>query len=82
MRTAVWMAGALSARFEGDGSRRSGETGTGLKMQEQHTHVKTSSNAGTLQGLVLGVLSTSLHETGHLILGELDLSILKSVLVL
>jgi len=38
-----------------------------------HTHVKTTSNAGTGEGLVGTVLLTDGHETGHLNLGELDL---------
>jgi len=37
-------------------------------------HVKTSSNAGTLQWLVLSVLAASLHQTRHLVLGELNLA--------
>ena len=40
----------------------------------QHTHVQTSSNAGALQGLVLSVLAAGLHQTGHLVLGELNLA--------
>ena len=44
------------------------------KKQGQLTHVKTSSNACTLEGLVLSVLLAGLHETRHLILGELDLA--------
>lgn len=48
-----------------------------LKRQEQRTHVKATSDAGTLEGLVLGVLGTGLHETRHLILGELDLAVLS-----
>jgi hypothetical protein len=39
-------------------------------------HVQATSDAGTLEGLVLGVLVASLHETGHLILGELDLAVM------
>jgi hypothetical protein len=34
--------------------------------------VETSSNSGTLQGLVGAVLLTDSHESGHLVLGELD----------
>jgi len=37
-------------------------------------HVKTTSNTGTLEGLVGTVLLTDGHETGHLNLGELDLA--------
>ena len=36
-------------------------------------HVETSSNSGTLQGLVGAVLLTDGHESGHLVLSELDL---------
>lgn len=36
-------------------------------------HVKAASNAGTGEGLVGRVLGTGGHETGHLILGKLDL---------
>ena len=36
--------------------------------------MQATSNAGTLQRLVLGVLLTGGHETGHLLLGELNLS--------
>lgn len=62
MRTAVWMAsGAVSTGFAFcDGSIR--------------THVKTTSDTGTLEGLVGTVLLTDGHETGHLNLGELDLA--------
>ena len=35
--------------------------------------MKTTSNAGTGEGLVSTVLLTDGHETGHLNLGELDL---------
>eukprot|EP00128_Syssomonas_multiformis_P016851 Colp12_sorted_trinity150504_noHs@2414 len=36
-------------------------------------HVETTSNAGTLEGLLRAVETAHLHETGHLILSELDL---------
>jgi hypothetical protein len=36
--------------------------------------VKTSGNAGALQWLVLSVLAASLHQTRHLVLGELNLA--------
>jgi hypothetical protein len=36
-------------------------------------HVKATSNAGTGERLVGSILGSSLHETGHLILSELDL---------
>lgn len=67
MRTAVWMArGAVSTGFAffPDGSI--------------HTHVKTTGNTGTLEGLVGTVLLTDGHETGHLNLGELDLAATES----
>lgn len=35
--------------------------------------MQATSNAGTLERLVLGVLQTSGHQTGHLLLGEVDL---------
>ena len=41
--------------------------------------MKATSDASALQGLVLSVLLAGLHETGHLILGELDLSVLELV---
>jgi hypothetical protein len=37
------------------------------------THVQATSNTGTLQWLFRSVLSTSGHETRHLVLSELDL---------
>jgi hypothetical protein len=37
-------------------------------------HVETSSDAGTGEGLLLCVLGTGLHKTGHLVLSELDLT--------
>lgn len=43
-------------------------------LGDQHTHVKTTGNAGTGEGLVGAVLLTNGHETGHLHLGELDLA--------
>jgi len=36
-------------------------------------HVQTSSNASTLEWLILSILCTSSHQPWHLILGELDL---------
>lgn len=39
--------------------------------------MQTTSNTGTLQGLVGGVSLTDRHETGHLNLGELDLAAAK-----
>lgn len=39
--------------------------------------MKATGNAGTLQGLVLGVLAADSHETRHLNLGELDLAAAK-----
>lgn len=36
-------------------------------------HVQAAGNAGTLEGLVRGILLTSSHKTGHLVLGKLDL---------
>jgi hypothetical protein len=43
-------------------------------LNDQHTHVKTTSNTGTGEGLVSTVLLTDGHKTGHLNLGELDLT--------
>ena len=43
-------------------------------MIDQHTHVQTTGDTGTLEGLVGTVLLTDGHETGHLNLGELDLA--------
>lgn len=40
-------------------------------------HVQATSDTGTLEGLILSVLLASLHETGHLILGELDLAVMS-----
>jgi hypothetical protein len=62
MRTAVWMAVVAVS------------IGPILFLDDQHTHVKTTSNAGTGEGLVSTVLLTDGHETGHLNLGELDLA--------
>jgi hypothetical protein len=39
--------------------------------------VQATSNAGTLQRLVLGVLLAGGHETGHLLLGEINLTTAK-----
>lgn len=39
--------------------------------------MQATSNAGSLQGLLAGVAGTRLHQTGHLILGELDLAATK-----
>jgi hypothetical protein len=36
--------------------------------------VQATGNAGTLQRLVLSVLGTGGHETGHLLLGEVNLA--------
>lgn len=47
-------------------------------MIDQHTHVKTTGDTGTLEGLVGTVLLTDGHETGHLNLGELDLAATES----
>lgn len=43
-----------------------------------HAHVETSDNSGTLEDLLLGVLLSKVHESGHLSLGELDLSSTES----
>lgn len=40
-------------------------------------HVQATGDAGTLEGLVISVLDAGLHETGHLILGKLDLSVFE-----
>lgn len=37
------------------------------------THVKTTSDAGTLKRLLVGVLLAGGDETRHLVLGQLDL---------
>lgn len=44
------------------------------ELRRGRTHVQAASNAGTLQWLVASVLGASGHETGHLILGELNLA--------
>lgn len=36
--------------------------------------MQTTGNTGTLQGLVSGITATDGHQTGHLNLGELDLT--------
>jgi len=47
------------------------------KRLDEHSrldgHVQAAGDAGTLQGLGSGVLLAGLHETGHLVLGKLDL---------
>lgn len=43
-----------------------------------NVHMQTASNPGTLEGLGLGVLLTKVHETGHLVLSELNLLSAKS----
>lgn len=62
MRTAVWMAEVAVSKD------------SIVFLNDQHTHVKTTSNAGTSEGLVSTVLLTDGHQTGHLNLGELDLA--------
>ena len=42
------------------------------------THVQATGNTSTLEGLLLGVLCASGHETGHLVLGELNLATTES----
>jgi hypothetical protein len=44
----------------------------------RRTHVQATGDAGALEGLLLGVLLTGGHETGHLVLGELDLAATES----
>lgn len=39
--------------------------------------MQATSNAGSLEGLLLGVLLTRSHETRHLLLGEINLSTAK-----
>jgi hypothetical protein len=46
---------------------RSADLNTSLDL-----HVETSGDSGTLQGLVGAVLLTDSHESGHLVLSELD----------
>jgi hypothetical protein len=69
MRTAVWMAGAGSA-----GELRKRHCRGIQHCKGKRTHVQATGDAGTLEGLVLGVLLAGSHETGHLVLGELDLA--------
>lgn len=64
MRTAVWMAIVESVL-----------TSTAAKVPR--THVQATSDTSARQWLVIGVLSPRLHETRHLILGELDLPAAK-----
>ena len=64
--------------FGRKGSISLGVARTASKKQARLTHVKTTSNTGTLEGLVLSVLPAGLHETRHLILGELDLAATES----
>ena len=45
-----------------------------MRTMGVHTHVKTTSNTGTLQGLVTSVSAADGHETRHLNLGELNLA--------
>ena len=66
MRTAVWMAVVAVS------------SGSIDFFDDQHTHVKTTSDTGTSEGLVSTVLLTDGHETGHLNLGELDLAATES----
>lgn len=54
--------------------RVSGESSLHWHPAGQHTHVQTSSNAGALERLVLGVLAAGLHQTRHLVLSELNLA--------
>lgn len=42
-------------------------------MLVKHTHVQATGDTGTLERLVLSVLLASLHKTGHLLLGKVDL---------
>lgn len=60
MRTAVWMAGdgALAVVHK--------------SMTFLLTHVQAPSNASTGKRLLVGVLGTDRHETGHFDLGKLD----------
>lgn len=44
---------------------------------DKHTHVQASGNAGALERLLGGVLLAGLNKTGHLLLGQLDLSSTK-----
>ena len=60
MRTAVWMV--LSRQLH-----------AATLLSKQHSHVETSGDSGTLQGLVGAVLLSDGHETRHLVLSELDL---------
>ena len=62
MRTAVWMA--IKALDNG------GKAPPPSKL----THVKTSSNAGTLQWLLSVVLGARGHQTRHLVLSQVDLA--------
>lgn len=43
------------------------------QLGPEHTHVQTTGDAGTLEGLVGTVLLADGHQTRHLNLGELDL---------
>lgn len=67
----VVLGGEDVARSPGDLSTEGGQSldeDSGLDG-----HVQTTGDTGTGERLVGGVLLTGLHETGHLVLGELDL---------
>lgn len=70
MRTAVWMA---AETISDTISTRTWS----IRAETKRTHVQTTGDAGTLQRLVGTVLLADGHETGHLNLGELDLSAAK-----
>ena len=63
MRTAVWMAGEARVSLV-----------RSCSWTNWHTHVQATGDAGALEGLLGGVLLTGGHETGHLLLGELNLA--------
>lgn len=63
MRTAVWIA-----------VKELEPHPTIINSGATRTHVKATSNASTLQGLVSSILAADSHETGHLNLGELNLT--------
>lgn len=43
----------------------------------ERTHVQATSDTGTCQRLLVGVLLAGLDKTGHLLLGQLNLSSTK-----
>lgn len=74
--TAVWMAGQCVSGLSKIGNEQRGARARARGLIRR-THVQATGNAGAREWLLVGVLLAGLDKTGHLLLGQLNLSSTK-----